>query len=119
MCEVKDNKALYVTQINKRFEELKHVSSDELRNLVERIKDDIAISTNLNTELDGVLTDVYAIVKETARRFSLGKIVVTANVHDKILAEKYDFVSIEDSNAVYNNHWIVEGEPYTWVYMII
>lgn len=114
MCEVKDNKALYVTQINKRFEELKHVSSDELRNLVERIKDDIAISTNLNTELDGVLTDVYAIVKETARRFSLGKIVVTANVHDKILAEKYDFVSIEDSNAVYNNHWIVEGEPYTW-----
>lgn len=114
MCEIKDDKALYVTQINKRFEELKHVSNDELRTFVERIKDNIAISTNLNTALDDALIDVYAIVKETARRFSLGKIVVTANSHDKILAEKYDFVSIEDSNAVYNNHWIVEGEPYNW-----
>lgn len=114
MCEIKDNKVLYVTQINKRFEELKHVSNDELRNLVERIKEDIAISTSLNSTLDGALIDVYAIVKETARRFSLGKIVVTANIHDKILAEKFDFVSIEDSNAVYNNHWSVDGELYTW-----
>lgn len=114
MCEIKDDKALYVTQINKRFEELKHVSNDELRNLVEKIKDNIAISTSLKSALADALIDVYAIVKETARRFSFGKIVVTANIHDKILAEKYDFVSIEDSNAVYNNHWIVEGELYTW-----
>lgn len=114
MCDIKNDTVRYVTQINKRLEELNKFSNDELRNLVEKIKADLALAPNQNTALENALVEVYAIVKETARRFSKGKIVVTANSHDKFLADKYDFVIIEDSKAVYNNHWIVEGKPYTW-----
>lgn len=114
MYDIKDNAAGYVTQINNRFEELNKFSNDELRNLVEKIKNDIALSPDHNTALTNALVEVFAIVKETARRFSKGEIVVTANSHDKFLANKYDFVIIENSNAVYKNRWIVEGELYPW-----
>lgn len=64
--------------------------------------------------LDKSLPSVYALVKETARRFSLGNIEVKATSNDLYLAEKYDFVEILGETAVYKNHWDVMGVPYNW-----
>lgn len=51
--------------------------------------------------LDKSLPSVYALVKETARRFSLGNIEVKATSNDLYLAEKYDFVEILGETAIY------------------
>ena len=65
--------------------------------------------------LDEVLPEVFAIVKDTARRFSESEsIVVTANDMDRELAATKDFVEIDGDNAIYHNHWIAGGNEITW-----
>ncbi len=66
-------------------------------------------------KLNEVLPQVFAIVKETAKRFSeKEEIVVTATDFDRDLAATHDFVRIEDDKAIYQNHWIAGGNEVTW-----
>ncbi len=66
--------------------------------------------------LDEVLPEAFAIVKDTARRFSENEeIVVTANDFDRQLAAtNKDFVRIEGDKAIYRNHWVAGGNEITW-----
>ena len=65
--------------------------------------------------LDEVLPDVYAIIKETARRFAENEeVTVTANDFDRDLAAHHDFVRIEDDKAIYSNHWQAGGNDTVW-----
>jgi preprotein translocase subunit SecA len=65
--------------------------------------------------LEENLPEVFAIVKDTARRFTQNeKIIVTANDFDRDLATKHDFVTIEGDKAVYFNHWVAGGNEITW-----
>ena len=65
--------------------------------------------------LDEVLPEVFAAVKETARRFTNNtEIVVTATQFDRDLATTRDFVRIEGDKAIYQNHWIAGGNEVTW-----
>ena len=65
--------------------------------------------------LDEVLPEVFAIVKDTARRFSESEsVVVTANDMDRELAATKDFVEIDGDNAIYHNHWLAGGNEITW-----
>ena len=55
--------------------------------------------------LNEVLPEVFAIVKDTARRFTENEtVVVTANDFDRDLAARFDFVEIDGEKAVYHNH---------------
>ncbi|MBO6254076.1 MAG: preprotein translocase subunit SecA, partial [Bacteroidaceae bacterium] len=66
-------------------------------------------------KLNEVLPQVFAIVKETAKRFSENEeIVVTATDFDRDLAASHDFVRIEDDQAIYQNHWMAGGNEVTW-----
>ncbi|MBQ0035273.1 MAG: preprotein translocase subunit SecA [Bacteroidales bacterium] len=65
--------------------------------------------------LNEVLPEVFAIVKDTARRFTENEtVVVTANDFDRDLAARFDFVEIEGDKAVYHNHWEAGGNEITW-----
>ncbi len=65
--------------------------------------------------LDDVLPYAFAIVKDTARRFTENEeLVVTANDFDRNLAATRDFVRIEDDKAIYKNHWMAGGNEMTW-----
>ena len=65
--------------------------------------------------LDEVLPVAFAIVKETARRFTENEeIVVTATDFDRELAATKDFVRIEGDKAIYQNHWEAGGNEVTW-----
>ena len=65
--------------------------------------------------LDDVLPYAFAIVKDTARRFTENEeLVVTANDFDRNLAATKDFVRIEDDKAIYQNHWMAGGNEMTW-----
>ena len=66
--------------------------------------------------LDEVHPQAFAIVKDTARRFTENEeIVVTATEFDRLLAAQgKDFVRIEDDKAIWKNHWIAGGNEMTW-----
>lgn len=103
-----------VEEINLRFLELREMSNDDLRLALLRVSSNISKRKSVKRALNTYLTEVYAIIKETARRFSLGDVVVTANDYDVQLAEDYDFVRIKDGKAYYRNTWDVAGVSFQW-----
>ena len=79
------------------------------------------LEKEIKEEYERVLTEIlpeaYAIVKSTARRFAENtEVVVTATQMDRDLAadERFDFVEIKGSSAVYKNHWMAGGNEITW-----
>ncbi len=73
------------------------------------------ITDKMEIVLDEVLPEVFAIVKDTARRFAeTPEVVVTANDFDRDLATRFDFVRIEGDKAIYANHWMAGGNEITW-----
>ena len=65
--------------------------------------------------LDEILPQAFAIVKDTARRFSENtEIEVTATDFDRELAATKDLVRIEGDKAIYQNHWMAGGSEITW-----
>ena len=73
------------------------------------------ILKKLEEGLDEALPEVFAVVKETARRFAGNEeIVVTANQFDRDLAASHDFVRIDGDKAIYQNHWVAGGNEVTW-----
>ena len=67
--------------------------------------------------LDEVMFEVFAIVKETARRFAENEeTIVTATDFDRELAAdpKKDFISIDGDKAIYHNHWTAGGNDLPW-----
>ena len=65
--------------------------------------------------LNNILPDAFAIVKDTARRFSENEeIEVTATDFDRELASTHDFVRIEGDKAFYQNHWTAGGNDMKW-----
>lgn len=103
-----------VKLINVEYNELSNVSNDELRAKISYIEQCIVVCDNKQKALDNYLVQVYAIVKETARRFSEGNIIVTANSNDRSLANHYDFVEIDGDKAIYRNSWDVCGVSMNW-----
>ena len=67
--------------------------------------------------LDEVMFEVFAIVKETARRFAENEeTVVTATDFDRELAAdpRKDFITIDGDKAIYHNHWTAGGNDLKW-----
>ena len=67
--------------------------------------------------LDEVMYEVFAIVKETARRFAENEeTIVTATDFDRELAgdPKKDFITIDGDKAIYHNHWTAGGNDLKW-----
>ena len=66
--------------------------------------------------LDEVHPQAFAIVKDTARRFTENQeIEVTATDFDRLLAAQgKDFVRIEGDKAIWQNHWIAGGNDMQW-----
>ena len=86
----------------------------------EKISKDIEQTTKridekIEQKLDEILPEAFAIMKDTARRFTQNEtVVVTANDFDRDLAAKKDFVTIEDDKAIYATHWVAGGNDLKW-----
>ena len=67
--------------------------------------------------LNDVMAEVFAIVKDTARRFAENEeSVVTATDFDRELAgdPRKDFITIDGDKAIYHNHWTAGGNDLKW-----
>ena len=86
----------------------------------EKISKDIATTTKridekIEQQLDEILPEAFAIMKDTARRFTQNEtVVVTANDFDRDLAAHKDFVTIEGDKAIYQTHWTAGGNDLKW-----
>ena len=86
----------------------------------EKISKDIDNTTKRIDEkieqiLDEILPEAFAIMKDTARRFTQNETVeVTANDFDRNLAASKDFVTIEGDKAIYATHWLAGGNDLKW-----
>ncbi|MEF2228993.1 MAG: preprotein translocase subunit SecA [Candidatus Cardinium sp.] len=69
----------------------------------------------LATILDQVLVRVFAIVKETARRFKdHSQLRVAANDHDQAIATRKPYVTIAGNQAIWQNRWPVSEHIVVW-----
>lgn len=102
-----------IKAINGACDELSKLSNDELRNKFQNIRTSVV---EQGVTLDNILVDVFAIVKETMKRFTKNKYIsVEANPTEKLWSDNYDFVcTIDSDKAQYKNSWNVQGEKFTW-----
>ncbi|WP_075603586.1 preprotein translocase subunit SecA [Saccharicrinis aurantiacus] len=111
----------YKTEFD-RITELKAKTEDISVDISEREKiyDEIdslekVIDEKLETALTDALPEAFAILKDTARRFTNNEnIEVTASDFDRDLAPSNDFVEIEDDKAIWFNSWDAGGTEVTW-----
>ena len=102
-----------VDELKAKVESTELEDREALFNQIDKIEKEIL--DIYEKALDEVLPTAFAIVKDTARRFSENEeIVVTATDFDRQLAATKDFVRIEDDKAIYVNHWQAGGNEVTW-----
>ncbi|HIY87694.1 MAG TPA: preprotein translocase subunit SecA [Candidatus Bacteroides pullicola] len=102
-----------VDELKAKVESTELEDREELFNQIDKLEKEIL--DLYEKALDEVLPTAFAIVKDTARRFTENEeIVVTATDFDRQLAATKDFVRIEDDKAIYVNHWQAGGNEVTW-----
>ena len=80
---------------------------------IDKIEEEILL--HYEEELKEVLPVVFAIVKDTARRFAEQEnVIVTATDFDRELATTHDFVEIDGDKAIWHNHWTAGGNETVW-----
>jgi preprotein translocase subunit SecA len=102
-----------IEELKSTIEELELEEREKIWNEIDKIEKDI-LDQHEKT-LGEILPEVFAIVKDTARRLTENEqTVVTATDFDRKLAVNHDFVFIEGDNAVYKNRWMAGGNEITW-----
>ena len=73
------------------------------------------INEELEVVLEDILPEAFALIKETARRFSSDEDVeVTALQYDRDIAAKRDIVRVEGDKAYWANTWSAAGSQLSW-----
>ena len=86
---------------------------EELYNNIDKLKDEIYLATE--ETLDKILPEAYAVIKETAKRFTENtQIKVQANNFDREISGNKEYVNLEGKYAIWNNSWDAAGKPVTW-----
>jgi preprotein translocase subunit SecA len=86
---------------------------EQLFEEIEKLRKDL--HTNLQESLNTLLPEAFAVIKETARRFSENtEVEVSASDRDKQLAGKNSYVNIRGEKAFYANTWNAAGNKVTW-----
>ena len=69
----------------------------------------------IEDKLNEILPQAFAVIKETARRFSEKKqLEVIAEDHDRKLSQTKDNIEIKGNKAIWKNEWIVAGSKILW-----
>ncbi len=74
-----------------------------------------SIDEKIEEVLEEIRPEAFAVVKETARRWSEnGRLEVTAQQFDKDLAAAKDGITIEGEKAIWSNTWTAAGAETKW-----
>ena len=73
------------------------------------------VDEEIESVLNEILPEAFAVMKSTARRFKENsEIRVRATDFDRALSTSRDFVEIDGDYAVWHNHWMAGGNEITW-----
>lgn len=100
-----------ITELNKQASEDKALDVHQKEALFAQVD---TLEEERNEELEKVLLEVlptaFAIVKETAKRFTENETIeVTANMHDQQYAALHENVEINSNKAIWKNRWQAAG----------
>ena len=104
-----------IAELKAKIEDTPIDEREEIFNKVDKLEKEIL--DIYEQKLNEVLPEVFAIVKETARRFAQNEeTIVTATDFDRELAAdpRKDFITIKGDMAVYHNHWTAGGNDLKW-----
>ena len=113
----------YLTDIDKDIAEVHQeaLSAEDLDEKEELFKEEDELKKKRDELLEEVLMDIlpeaFAVVKETARRFSENEeLVVKATEFDKELAgrKQTEYLRIEGDRAIWKNSWTAAGGDIKW-----
>ena len=113
--EAASEKKKQIAELKEKIEETPIDEREHLFTQIDKLEKEVL--DIFEKELNQAMTEVYAIVKETARRFAQQEeTVVTANEFDRLLASnpKNDFITIQGDKAIYHNHWTAGGNDLKW-----
>ncbi|NQX81796.1 MAG: preprotein translocase subunit SecA [Flavobacteriaceae bacterium] len=97
------------TEITEANVDRKELIFEEIDSLRTQIYD------NSEKVLADIMPEAFAVIKETARRFTNNEeISVTASASDREFSSGSDFVSIEGDKAVWKNNWDASGNKIVW-----
>lgn len=101
---------------NKEAEELPFndlMGKDVIYQQVDKLKKDR--DKKIEEVLEEILPEAFAVIKETARRFSENTaIAATATELDRNLSVKKKYITIEGDQSVFSNTWTAGGGQVTW-----
>ena len=106
-----------IQSIKERIEKEPDLDVEEKEKLFKKIEElDKKSLEKIEEVLEEILPEAFAVLKETARRFSENdQLEVSASELDKQLAQQgKDFVSIENNKALWKTTWNVMGHPIKW-----
>jgi preprotein translocase subunit SecA len=73
------------------------------------------VKLKIKEALDQILPEAFAVIKETAKRFTQNKTIeVMVSERDKELATQKQNVIIEGEKAIYHNSWMAGGNMISW-----
>ena len=103
-----------IAKLKAEIETLEYEKREPLWERIDKIEKEIL--DRIEDILNEVLPEVFAIVKDTARRFAQNETIeVTASDFDRELAAQgKDFLTIEGDKAIYKNHWMAGGNEVKW-----
>ena len=102
-----------IAALKSTIEETELEKRESIFNQIDKLEKEVL--ETLDKALDEALPEAFAIVKDSARRFTENEnVIVTANDFDRMLATKYDFVTIDGDQAIYRNHWQAGGNDTVW-----
>ena len=102
-----------IEELKSHIEETPIEDREAIFNQIDKLE--AQVLDRMEEALNEVLPEVFAIVKDTARRFAENETIeVTATDFDRELAATHDFVHIEGNKAIYQNHWVAGGNDLKW-----
>ena len=102
-----------IDELKAKVETLELEDREDVFNQIDKLEKEVL--DKYEKALDEILPQAFAIVKNTAQRFTdNAEITVTATDFDRELANTKDFVRIEGDKAIYANHWMAGGNEVTW-----
>ena len=114
--QIQDYVAIERTQIKDLKEKSQKTTAQEKEDLYKEIDSlEKVVLEKIEIILNNILPEAFAVVKETARRFSTNEsLEVLATENDKELATVKDFISINGEKAIYQTSWDAAGTSIKW-----
>ena len=119
--ELKEQIQTHTQEISKEISDLK-LEAIETKDIdqkegiykeLDQLKESYA--EQLEEVLMDILPDAFAVVKETARRFTEnGFLEVEANDYDRELADTRDHIEIKGDKAIWKNKWLAADSEVSW-----